>query len=976
MANYYLSDADRDKIKAALDRLDQETQAHANSFRPDQVWQANDTYFGILHCDDTLGPRRGNRPGVAEVCLYRHVHSGGSSYRIEAVKTPDGEIVRVTCYNIYLEAITGEDGYFQMYRSKYGRWLNERPAGAPTTTTSAPSSPQLPSETDYPDPVPTPCSGTCEWRWNSYEQAWEVQTDGCSTSPTNPPTTYPPYEPDPDPTCKQCPHPNSTLAPLDTSIAPTAAAIAYASSGTTTTTTTTTNDPSLCDCEYPEYCGDVDGELAQTQCVTDVGTPNLNCTTTTTSSPTTQAPCNCDTTTTTQNPDANCTLGCDYATKLVPGGGGAWEWVQTSNGCSYGCPCSWPPTEPECDATYHSECQVVEREPSPPPPEPTCNGTCTYMYDTAWVWIEGGCTGTSGGMVAGNCSCDFPSQSGSSCDVVSTPCRFRESTTTTLSCEEQCYTTTTTDPTTTTTSTTTTTCNPCARVCPGGSGREGLCFYRYDETCASWVLTYDGCDEDNCPCPETRDDLGASSDGVVVNIPCSRYTTPAPTTTLAPESCQKVCKWKYSCDCTPPQWLVVVDGCDTVESGEPCYTCGEASDAIPKSVFENPSCGKEVEAVCGTTTTTSTAAPTTAAPTTAPPTTTTLCPTTTTTTTVAPTTTTTTCAPTTTTADPCAVPNCQMQCIDQAGFPDIDSYWYTTEIHDRMCPMQDPPGCTCTGPGGEVYWGSCNGREGEVVNGTCGPATTTTCNPSETCEEPPNYNDRCNRAHNGRYCCCKGACCTYSTLASCTINGGGIGKLISCNETEVWNCNKPRGGGSCCKSPADGGCDVYWLGAGASCDSCPDDYDGTTTTTTTPAPTGSCCHNYGSCSDGDTEAECAARTAGTWDATNDCAARTCPTTTTPAPAPTGSCCYNYGSCSDGDTEAECAARTAGTWDSSNDCAARTCPTTTVAPTCSGDCIYIWDGSAWGLSSNTCTCSCSPPAGSGDYPTETRAGTCS
>jgi hypothetical protein len=910
MAQYFLSDGDRDKIKSALDRLDQMSQNHINSYEPDVNMKSADTYFGILHCDDTLGPRRGNNPGVAEVCLYRHVHTGSQQFKIEPVKTPNDEIVRVTCYNIYTSSISGSDGYFQMYRSKYGRWLNERPAQvAQTTTTPAPDSQQLPSETNYPDPVETPCSGTCEWRWNGYEEAWEVQTDGCSTSPTNPPTTYPPT---PDPTCEQCPREgNTTLPPLEPST-------------TTTTssspTTTTTNDPNLCGCEYPEYCGDVDGELAQTQCVTDVGTPNLDCTTTTTASPTTQAPCNCDTTTTTEDPDGNCTVGCDWETRILVGGGGAWDWHQVSNGCSWGCPCPPPDGMPECDATAHTDCFVVTA-PDPEPPTLTCEGTCEFMWDpngSNWVFIAGGCHSAYGDIAAPNCNCEAPSQGGSACDVTSTPCRFRESTTTTLSCEDQCYTTTTETTVAPSTTTTTTTCNPCVRVCSGGSGREGLCFYRYDETCASWVLTHDGCDAGTCPCPETRDDLGSSSDGVVVNMPCSRFTTPAPTTTLAPESCQKVCKWKYSCDCTPPQWLVVVDGCD---SGD-CYTCGEASDAIPRSVFENPSCGKEFDgAPCGTTTSTTGAPPTTAAPTTAPPTTTTLCPTTTTTTTAAPTTTTTTCAPTTTTADPCAVPTCQMQCLGSTG----TGTWQTTEIHDRQCPSRAPFSCTCTGPGGETYFADCAGREGEVVNGVCGPATTTTCSPSLSCPEPVGpYSDRCNPIHGGTYCCCKGACCTYSTLASCTINGGGIGKLLSCNETEVWNCNKPRGGGSCCKSPADGGCDVYWLGAGASCDTCPDDFDGPTTTTST------------------TTTSTTTTSTTTTSTTTTTTTTTTTSTTTTTPAPTTTTTSGGGGGGGGGEE----------------------------------CVYCWDGSSWNLSSSTCGGSCSPPSGTGAYPGDCNNGTCS
>lgn len=42
----------------------------------------------------------------------------------------------------------------------------------------------------------------------------------------------------------------------------------------------------------------------------------------------------------------------------------------------------------------------------------------------------------------------------------------------------------------------------------------------------------------------------------------------------------------------------------------------------------------------------------------------------------------------------------------------------------------------------------------------------------------------------------------------------------------------------------------------------------------------------------------------------------------------------------------------------------------------GDCFYMWDGSAWSLSSSTCSGTCSPPTVDGHYPTEGRNGYCS
>jgi hypothetical protein len=37
---------------------------------------------------------------------------------------------------------------------------------------------------------------------------------------------------------------------------------------------------------------------------------------------------------------------------------------------------------------------------------------------------------------------------------------------------------------------------------------------------------------------------------------------------------------------------------------------------------------------------------------------------------------------------------------------------------------------------------------------------------------------------------------------------------------------------------------------------------------------------------------------------------------------------------------------------------------------------MWDGFSWSISSNTCSCTCSEPAGSGSFPGDTQNGTCS
>ena len=386
MAQYFLSDADRDKIKAALDRLDQTTQNHINSYQPDVNMKSADTYFGLLPCDATIPARRGQDAGAYDVCLYKNTHQGNGVYKIDPVKYPDDSIVRVTCYNIYSEAVTSADGYFQMTRSKYGRWLNERPTGNQTTTTAGPTA-------DY----PTPCSGTCEWRWNNYTKIWEIQVDGCTLTGTPSTTT-------PIPTgCYECP---DTYQNSATTISP--------SSTTTTTTTssptsTTTTDPNLCNCIYPPYCGTVDGETYSSGCSSIPNNPQIDCTTTTTVDPTTTT-CDCNTTTTI----LGCDTGCEWEVDIAPDQGGLLRWKQTSNGCTIGlCDCAIPSEDPNaagCGATTSTECITITGPAIPPPPS-TCSGECDFMWNgTQWVRITWTCSPY--------CFCETPSYDGSNvCDV-------------------------------------------------------------------------------------------------------------------------------------------------------------------------------------------------------------------------------------------------------------------------------------------------------------------------------------------------------------------------------------------------------------------------------------------------------------------------------------------------------------------------------------------------------------------------------
>lgn len=360
-----------------------------------------------------------------------------------------------------------------------------------------------------------PCYGRCKWIWSDSAQAWELDTDECSSSPTTTTTEEPETTtstttttPDPSDPCAWTMEtlPEDDYESCDCSNVPTTTSTTP--EATTTTTTTTTPDP--CECIYPTFCGDEDGQCTYTQCVSGEVPPKVECTTTTTPDPeTTTTTPDCETTTTA---DPSCTQCCWVWTGLA--------WAKISDGCDGDCTCAYPSVGQSCGPVY-TPCV----KPPPDPPPPACVGECTWYWFTPsdcdgnespgrWVYVSGNCS------LIEDCYCAPPSQDGSGCETISMPC-VRPGTTTVDPC--------------TTMTTTTTTANPCEGAecryeCQGGGSGEWL------------LVSTPPCD--GCYCPDPPTDCLDDCE-VYVTVPqgiCGVTTTTTPevttttttTTTLEP----------------------------------------------------------------------------------------------------------------------------------------------------------------------------------------------------------------------------------------------------------------------------------------------------------------------------------------------------------------------------------------------------------------------------------------------------------
>ena len=708
MAQYFLNDKDRDRLLAALDKLDSNSPPISN-YEPEQNLRAPDTYIGILPCDETIPARSGDTPGVNKVCLYKMegtARAGGAGsaagidYKLVPVRDGNDDQIRVEVYNIYTTDVTANDGYIHLDRTKWGRWINERPTGTNS----------LPSNT-RPDVRPQACSGFCLWTWSEVSETWIPDTGNsgaCGTPDTT--TTVDPCAQGGGGNCECCP-------PISE----------YTNNSTTTTATptTTTLDPDSysCKCAYPTYCGSIDGEQTVTGCTTEVvdNSPDLSCTpTTTTVEPPTTTTCDCNTTTTV----ANCSGGCEWAAVPNHLGGLSYHWQMVSNSCATNCPCYPPEATPDCGlANVTTQCANVPA-PDPPRPDTPCMGNCQFVWSddaspAGWVLTNESCAGGSWNLngVFDDCYCSYPSWTGSDCEVATVACSRPPSNTTSGDPCSPCYPPTTTTPGPTTTTTSTTTCDPCSICAYPTNG----CTYVWSSECEQWQLVDDGCAScaNSCPSVKARGEIKVwgTASGYRTKIPCSGGTSTT-TTTVAPcdtGEASASCLWKYSCDCDPPTWVEVDIKCNQTEC--PCsfpdYESNRSTENLIQAGYSSynasrnvrttapPACNQLYRNYCYSSNTTTTS-------------------TTTTTTTVQPsttTTTTTTCDPTTTSTT-------------------------TSTTTTTVCPTTTTSTTTST--------------------------TTTSCNPDPDCQQPSNYYYRCggpggDPEEHWDTCCCEGPCCIYAT---------------------------------------------------------------------------------------------------------------------------------------------------------------------------------------------------------------------
>lgn len=410
-----------------------------------------------------------------------------------------------------------------------------------------------------------PCSGKCKWSWIASAKYWSPVSNDCAATTTT--TTTGTTTTTTTTTNKPCPDNTTTTGnPCPTT--------------TTTTSTSTTAAPS-CQCLYPDFCGNTDGEVTYTGCTDGDAPLPVTCTsTTTTSSPTTTTTtCNCNTTTTTTDtPD--CGQGCDW---LAVPKGGWFEWKQIKNNCSYYCPCPVPAIAPSDCATAHTDCKRIGT-PAPPQPGP-CTGGCTFWWVPSlnrWVRTEYTCDTSIKG-----CDCHAPSYSGSICAPVTVSCSAPATTTTTAGPCWKCYTTTST----------TTTPAPCR-------GCQWVGTY----SPPSWQLTLNECMGEygpGQPCTCSAPPWNPYENGETAKTYCYPQTTTTTTQTTTTTCCPT---GRCNLAGLPCQLLKCVGG---------AYTAPSVACNCPAGYTASPYVGQPCTtegfiscAPCQTTTTT-TAAPTT-----------------------------------------------------------------------------------------------------------------------------------------------------------------------------------------------------------------------------------------------------------------------------------------------------------------------------------------------------------------------------
>ncbi len=456
---YLLSQADRDALAAFRAKERREPVNAPLQEHPAVESKAHikpEVYVTVP--PETLGipARVGDVPGERlDCCLFMLSSKTDGSYELRPVVDRDGKNIRITVYNIYDEEVTPaqypNEYYIHVERDKFGRWLCESPLKNKSRTTTSTSTT---TTTAHLRSITASCNGFGRWTWSSSSKQWVLNQNTCSV-----PTTTTTTSTSSTTTSKCCPLSDDQAA----------------TSTTTTTTSTTTTTAYTCTPAYPAFCGKVDSECTYTPCVPTVlkGKPpecGQSSTTTTSTTSTTQA-----------------------------GSGGVLaHWVCTPIGWRLDPDYPVPECPPNTTLLIliGSNCTPCETQTTGcvggvPPPPPTCDGTCDWMwYSGEWFLykVNGNCNGQLDFGLG--CICGKPTQGGTvDCGTQTTTCGIS--------------------------GTTTTNCN------------AGYCIYRGNGS-GGWILDQYAC-PDSCPCGRPAHDSTGTCERT--RVPCGGGTTTTTTST-------------------------------------------------------------------------------------------------------------------------------------------------------------------------------------------------------------------------------------------------------------------------------------------------------------------------------------------------------------------------------------------------------------------------------------------------------------
>jgi len=456
-----------------------------------------------------------------------------------------------------------------------------------------------PDEDD--DPVTSMCTGRCKWLWVDSTKLWTNISD---------------------------PNPCSLIFNTTTPVP-----------GCLDSRTTT---PRPCQCLYPGFCGDEDGDITYTIC-NQITNNHPDCGSGTTPCPPCVDPGVCE---------GECTflfLGCVTNGNIIecePGNvdniyGG---WILLCCGCSAvtigtcGCDVASLPAEGACN-----ECATVDCIYNPPDSDPPCIGYCQWIFIPvlqAWIYVTGTCPTAE---LYPNCQCFPPDDScywgshgwrGVTCNTED-PCGTGDEfcPIDLTKCGEECF-LEYTDCQTVGCPTVPcgTTLPPCAAGC------------RFVWTYIGIVEGYEWAKVQDCPvsCPCADPISDGTDEGEIKIVPCNSATTPPPTTTTTTTTTAVPTGACCAAFDSPVCLITTADECagehaglwqgpGTVCSPNPCITPCEGNcfyscvGGTPVLVgnncnFANPSCdcdntnpgtcSDSVTVPCGgTTTTTTTSAP-------------------------------------------------------------------------------------------------------------------------------------------------------------------------------------------------------------------------------------------------------------------------------------------------------------------------------------------------------------------------------